>query len=293
MKKYYFLFLLLVFNLNTFAKKVEVVEITTKFGTMYVVLYKDTPKHSKNFLKLAKKGFFDKTTFHRVIKSFMIQGGDPFSAIPAKKDSIGEGGPGYEIAAEIRHMHKRGVLAAARNGDEFNPEQESSGSQFYIVHGKKFTDAELDAAEQRINSWLKNNIFVQLLYKKQNKVYKDKYLRYYVQQRKDSMVVVAAKFQREVDSLLKKRTPYKFTNEQREIYKTIGGAAHLDGNYSVFGEVVGGIEVVDKIAEVKVAGPARPVEDVVMIVKVLKMTQKEFIEKFKMKVPNGQVGLHK
>jgi cyclophilin family peptidyl-prolyl cis-trans isomerase len=91
MKRFFILFLLLTFSSNTFAKKVEVVEIATKFGTMYVVLYKDTPKHSKNFLKLAKKGFFDKTTFHRVIKSFMIQGGDPFSAIPEKKDSIGEG----------------------------------------------------------------------------------------------------------------------------------------------------------------------------------------------------------
>lgn len=293
MRKHLTLFLLLAFSSNTFAKKVEVIEMTTKFGTMYVVLYRDTPKHSKNFLKLAKKGFFDKTTFHRVIKTFMIQGGDPFSAIPAKKDSIGEGGPGYEIAAEIMHMHKRGVLAAARNGDEFNPEQKSSGSQFYIVHGKKFTDAELDAAEQRINGWLKNNIFVQLLYKKQNKVYKDKYLRYYVQGRKDSLAVVAAKFQREVDSVWSKRKPYKFTTEQREIYKTIGGAAHLDGNYSAFGEIVGGIEVVDKIADVKTSGPARPVEDVAMTVKVLKMSEKKFVEKFKMKVPNGQVGLHK
>ena len=293
MKLFFILFLLFAFSTNTFAKKVDVVEITTKFGTIYVVLYKDTPKHGKNFLKLAKKGFFDKTTFHRVIKSFMIQGGDPFSAIPEKKDSIGEGGPGYEIPAEIMHTHKRGVLAAARNGDEFNPQQMSSGSQFYIVHGKKFTDVELNAAEQRINGWLKNNIFVQLLYKKENKVYKEKYLRYYVQDRKDSLAVVAAKFQRGVDSVWSKRTPYKFSDEQREIYKTIGGAAHLDGNYSAFGEVVQGIEVVDKIADVKTGAAAKPLEDIVMTVKILKMSEKDFFEKFKIKVPNGQVGLYK
>jgi cyclophilin family peptidyl-prolyl cis-trans isomerase len=293
MRKYFTLILFLLFNLSIFAKKVEVIEITTKFGSMYVVLYKDTPKHSKNFLKLAKKGFFDKTTFHRVIKSFMIQGGDPFSAIPEKKDSIGEGGPGYEIDAEIMHMHKRGVLAAARNGDEFNPDKRSSGSQFYIVHGKKFTDADLQVAEDRINGWLKNNILVKILYKKENKIYKDKYLPFYMMQRKDSMAVIAGKFQHAVDSIWAKRKPYMFTNEQREIYKSIGGAAHLDGNYTAFGEVVGGIEAVDKIADVKTTGPARPIEDVAMTVKVMKMSEKDFIEKFKMKVPNGQEGLQK
>jgi cyclophilin family peptidyl-prolyl cis-trans isomerase len=293
MKKYFILFLLIAFSFNSFAKKVEVVEITTKFGTMYVVLYKDTPKHSKNFLKLAKKGFFDKTTFHRVIKTFMIQGGDPFSAIPEKKDSIGEGGPGYEIDAEIMHMHKRGVLAAARNGDEFNPEQKSSGSQFYIVHGKKFTDTELDQAEQRINGWLKNNIFCKILYKKENAAIRERFLKHYMVQKKDSLAAIAGKFTAEVDSIWKRRAPYKFNQEQRETYKTIGGAAHLDGNYSAFGEVVGGIEVVDKIAEVKTGGAAKPLEDVVMTIKVLKMSEKAFEEKFKTKVPDGQAGLHK
>ena len=280
MIKRIFTIMFLFLSITTFAKKVEVVEITTKFGTMYIVLYKDTPKHSKNFLKLANKGFYDNTTFHRVIKSFMIQGGDPFSAIPAKKDSIGEGGPGYEIDAEISHIHKRGVLAAARNSDEFNPKQKSSGSQFYIVHGKKFTDAELDAAEKRINGWLKNNIFVNILYSPENKKAKDEYLKFFMVGKKDSLAIIAKKFERELDSVWNKRKPYKFTTEQRDIYKTVGGAPHLDGNYSAFGEVIAGLDVIDKIAEVKTGGPNRPIEDVVMKVKVLKMSKKEFDLKF-------------
>ncbi|HLP14338.1 MAG TPA: peptidylprolyl isomerase [Flavobacteriales bacterium] len=287
--KRFFTILFLFLSLSTFAKKVEVVEISTKFGSIYIVLYKDTPKHSKNFLKLAKKGFYDKTTFHRVIKGFMVQGGDPYTARPDKKDSIGEGGPGYTLPAEIKYMHKRGVLAAAREGDVVNPKQESSGSQFYIVHGKKFTDQELNGAEDRINGWLKENIFYKILYRKVNEKDQKAYLRCYIAGRKDSVNYITAKYAREVDSIWNTKTKFKFSAEEREIYKTVGGAAHLDRNYTAFGEVVGGMDVVDKIADVKKGTRDKPLEDVAMTVKVLKMSLAEFKSRFGMDVPDGQI----
>lgn len=274
------LFSLLFFSPSLFAKKVEVVQISTSMGDVYVWLYKDTPIHRKNFLKLAKKGFFDQTTFHRVIKNFMIQGGDPYSRMADKKDSIGEGGPGYELKAEIRHMHKRGVLAAARNGDEVNPEQKSSGSQFYIVQGRTYTDEQLNQAEDRINSWWKNNIFCRILYYPKNKTEKQEYLTAMTHGQKDVMMKIHAKFQAQVDSTWKTMTPFKFTPEQREIYKTTGGAAHLDGNYTAFGEVLKGMDVVDKIAAAKTGPMDRPVQDIPMTVKVLKMSTKEFKQTF-------------
>lgn len=279
--------LCLCFTTSLFAKKYEVVEIKTQFGNIYVWLYKDTPLHRNNFIKLAKKGFFDHTTFHRVIKTFMIQGGDPYSHIPEKKDSIGEGGPGYELKAEIKHTHQRGVIAAARNGDEVNPEQKSSGSQFYIVQGTKYTDMMLDQAEGRINGWWKSNIFYRILYRPANKIYQEKYLKFLLANKKDSLLPIQQKFQAEVDSIWKTRTPFKFTPEQREMYKTTGGAAHLDGNYTAFGEVLSGMEVVDKIADVKTGAMARPLQDVKMEVKVLKMSKKQFQEKFKTDPPKS------
>jgi cyclophilin family peptidyl-prolyl cis-trans isomerase len=288
MIKRFFTILFLLLSLSIFAGKVQVVEISTKFGSIYVVLYKSTPKHAKNFLKLAKNGFYDKTTFHRVIKGFMIQGGDPYSAMPDKKDSIGEGGPGYKIPAEMGYMHKRGVLAAAREGDVVNPNQESSGSQFYIVHGKKFTDQELNGAEDRINGWLKENIFYKILYNKKNTRDQKAYLRCMMTGKRDSVAIISGKYAHEADSTWNTKTKFKFSPQEREIYKTVGGAPHLDMNYSAFGEVVGGMDVVDKIAEVKTGGANKPLEDVVMTVKVLKMSTKYFKAKFGMDVPEGQ-----
>lgn len=249
---------------------------------MYVWLYKDTPKHSKNFVKLAKTGFFDSTTFHRVIKHFMIQGGDPYSRMPEKKDSIGEGGPGYELASEFKHAHTQGVLAAARNGDHINPEQKSSGSQFYIVHGKKYTDAELDFAEQRINGWKKDDVFYRILHKKKNKSDKEKFFGYMMKNRMDSMNLIKAKYQAAVDATWAKMKPYKFTAEQREIYKTKGGAPHLDNNYTAFGELLKGLDVLDKIATAKTSGPPqdKPIKPVTMDVNIIELTKEKFIEMF-------------
>lgn len=197
--------------------------IQTTMGDIVVRLSDSTPLHRDNYLRLAKVGYFDSILFHRVIKDFMIQGGDPNSKTAAKGQPLGNGGPSYRIPAEFRTslFHKKGVIAAARDN---NPEKSSSGSQFYIVQGKKFTDAELDNLEKtRLGG------------------------------RKIPLV-------------------------QREVYKTIGGTPHLDQTYTVFGEVVKGIEVVDKIASVETSKGTdrdRPLEDVrILHTKLIKRKKK-------------------
>jgi cyclophilin family peptidyl-prolyl cis-trans isomerase len=191
------------------------IEMTTTKGTIILRLYDSTPLHRDNFLRLVKSHYYDGILFHRVIRNFMIQGGDPESKTAKAGQPLGNGGPAYTIPAEFRTtlFHKKGVLAAAREGDNVNPEKKSSGSQFYIVQGKRFTDGALDTLERV------------------------------------------------------RRNGRKLPEAHREVYKTIGGTPHLDGNYTVYGEVVKGLEVVDAIAAVQTSkDPAdRPVEDVKII----------------------------
>jgi cyclophilin family peptidyl-prolyl cis-trans isomerase len=197
------------------------VEMVTTAGTIILRLSDSTPLHRDNFLRLVKSHYYDGVLFHRVIKNFMIQGGDPDSKNAKPGQALGEGGPAYTIPAEFRTslFHKKGVLAAAREGDKQNPEKRSSGSQFYIVEGKKFTDGALDTLE------------------------------------------------------IQRRGGRKLPEAHREVYKTIGGTPHLDGNYTVFGEVVKGLEVVDNIASVETSKtpPDRPVNNVkILKVKLIK-----------------------
>ena len=194
------------------------VKLTTDSGVIVLRLYNQTPLHRDNFLKLVKQHYFDSLLFHRVIKNFMIQGGDPNSKNAKAGIQLGNGGPSYTIPAEFDTslFHKKGVLAAARNGDNENPKKASSGSQFYIVQGKKFTDAGLDSVET---------------------------------------------------FRLKGR---KLPLSHREVYKTIGGAPHLDMNYTVFGEVESGLEVVDKIAGASRDSNNRPLNDIRMKMKILR-----------------------
>jgi peptidyl-prolyl cis-trans isomerase B (cyclophilin B) len=224
MKKVFFL-LLIVCCVQVFAAKPkhQYVKISTAKGEVVVRLYNETPLHRDNFIKLAKAGFYNGTLFHRVIKSFMIQGGDPNSKT-AKPDSVlGNGDVGYTIPAEFRDslFHKKGVLAAARNN---NPTKASSGCQFYIVQGKVFTDSMLNLTETN-------------------------------------------------------RLKFKLPEWQRQVYKTVGGAPHLDQNYTVYGEVVKGLEMVDTIAEVTTDKNNRPKEDVKMMVTVLTKREAKKIEK--------------
>ncbi|MBK9291680.1 MAG: peptidylprolyl isomerase [Bacteroidetes bacterium] len=187
-------------------KPETLVLIKTPYGNMTAKLYNDTPKHRDNFIKLVKQGWYNDSPFHRVINNFMIQGGG---------NANGQNDPGYTIDAEFRphYIHKKGALAAARLGDQVNPEKKSSGSQFYIVQGQRFDDATLNA--------------------------------------------MAA------------RNGMKYTPEQRRLYTTIGGTPHLDGGYTVFGEVIDGLDVIDKIAAVKTGPGDRPLTEVKMKIEIL------------------------
>jgi cyclophilin family peptidyl-prolyl cis-trans isomerase len=188
------------------------VELITSAGIIVLRLYDSTPLHRDNFLRLVKSHYYDSVLFHRVIKNFMIQAGDPNSKHAERGQPLGNGGPGYTIPAEFRPtiFHKKGVVAAAREGDNVNPEKKSSGSQFYIVQGRTFSDKEMDSIE------------------------------------------------------LVRLHGYKIPSSHREIYKTVGGTPQLDQNYTVFGEVVSGLDVVDKIASTETSRAEdrdRPLQD--------------------------------
>jgi peptidyl-prolyl cis-trans isomerase B (cyclophilin B) len=224
MKKYLILILLFAITTVSAKPKHDFIRIKTNKGECIIMLYNQTPKHHDNFMKLAKKGFYNGTLFHRVIKEFMIQGGDPNSKTASPGQALGSGDLGYRVPAEFRDslFHKKGALAAARDN---NPEKESSASQFYIVHGKKWTDATLNETQQK---------------------------------RMNGIIVPEA---------------------HRKVYKELGGTPHLDQNYTVFGEVIQGIEMVDAIAEVKKSKSDRPEEDIKMEVSILKNKEAKRIEK--------------
>jgi cyclophilin family peptidyl-prolyl cis-trans isomerase len=195
-----------LFMMELDAQKMTKVLIHTDMGDIKVALYNDTPKHRDNFVKLVNEGFYNGSPFHRVIKGFMVQGG----GAPAGKAEVT-----YRVPAEIlpNHFHKKGALAAARMGDQVNPKKESSGSQFYLVQGEKYTDAQLTQFEAQMGK--------------------------------------------------------KFTPEQRTAYTTVGGTPHLDAGYTVFGEVIEGLDVIDKIAAVQTGGGDKPVKELKMTMKVL------------------------
>ena len=235
--------------------------ITTTMGDIKIKLYNDTPQHRDNFLKLVDEGFYTNVLFHRVISNFMIQSGDPESREAEKDAALGNGGPGYQIPAEFApHLyHKKGALAAARMGDQYNPEKKSSGSQFYIVQGQSFTDDEIDQVEQRINNMLKQGTFFKFVDEERRKA----------EESGDSidMSRIQEVASLRTEEVFSNSEPYTVPAEQREVYKTLGGTPHLDQNYTVFGEVVEGLDVVDAIASVATNDRDRPREDV----RILKM----------------------
>ena len=249
---------------NDMEKRTQV-KIETTQGDILVELYNETPKHRDNFIKLAKQGTYDNTLFHRVIKAFMIQAGDPDSKTANDTAQLGGGDVGYTIPAEIvpKFFHKKGTLAAARMGDEVNPEKASSGCQFYIVTGRKFREAQLmDMAGQKNNARI-DTIFNQLARKHMKEIYKLRKAndQHGLMELQDSLEAQAyAQYQGE--------EPFMFTPEQMAAYTTIGGAPHLDGEYTIFGQVLEGMETVEKIEAAKTGRADRPVEDI----RILKTT---------------------
>lgn len=246
---------------NKALKDATVLMHTTE-GDITLRLYGDTPRHLENFVKLVKEGYYDGVLFHRVIREFMVQTGDPDSKDAAPGAMLGMGDPGYTLEAEIdcpRYFHKRGALAAARQGDQTNPERRSSGSQFYIVTGRTFTPSQLDQMEHSMGMQRKQEIFNRLASENRDSIMS-------LRRNRDQ-----AGLQALLDSLVQQteaeaaRNPFHFTEEQREAYTTVGGAPHLDGGYTVFGEVVSGLDVVARIENVATDRSDRPKEDVKVI----------------------------
>ena len=239
------------------------VRIKTSMGDIVVRLYDETPKHRDNFVKLAKEGYFDGTLFHRVIRDFMIQGGDPDSkGAPAGKN-LGTGGPDYTIPAEFvfpKLYHKRGALSAARTGDEVNPNRESSGSQFYIVWGKTYKPAELKQMERQLAMQQEQAVFNQLVADNKAKIMELRRNRDRagLQELQDDLIAYT-------NAICAEKGLPKFTDEQVESYTTVGGTPFLDNQYTVFGEVEEGLEIVGKIQEVETGRNDRPKDDVVML----------------------------
>lgn len=249
------------------AKKYKFVVMETNLGTIKIKLYESTPKHSENFLKLSEEHHYDSLLFHRVIKDFMIQGGSSDSRNAAKSKMVGVSEPGYTIDAEIRpeYFHKKGAVAAARQGDDVNPEKKSSGEQFYIVHGKTYTDEELDAMEQRKLFTAKNELGTKLYTPKKEE--HRKYLMSGQRAKADSLI---NSINAEIEKQFADYKGHIIPEDVRTIYKTVGGTPFLDGDYTVFGEVVEGFDIVDKIAAQKVGAGDRPEQDVIILSTKLK-----------------------
>ncbi len=241
------------------------VKIQTTLGDITVRLYDETPLHRDNFVKLAKEGYYDGTLFHRVIKDFMIQGGDPDSkGAPAGK-MLGMGGPDYTIEAEIKGglYHKRGALAAARQGDEVNPERRSSGSQFYIVWGQVYKEGQLRQFAKQMEMQQMQAVFNALA-----KEHHDEIMQMRRERNRAGLQELQEKLAAEAEAQVKAQGA-GMTDEQRTIYSTVGGTPHLDGQYTVFGEVEEGLDVVEMIQQTATARGDRPVDDIEMRVTVM------------------------
>lgn len=236
--------------------------IQTTEGDITVRLYDQTPQHRDNFLKLAAEGYYDGTLFHRVIKDFMIQGGDPDSiGAPAGK-SLGVGGPDYTIEAEIlpELFHKRGALCAARQGDEVNPTKRSSGSQFYIVWGKKYSEGELRQMDKQLQMQQEQSVFNSLVAKN-----RDLILKLRRERDRAGLSALQDELLAETHAVCASMPKPQLGAEQKQAYSTIGGTPFLDGQYTVFGEVEEGLDVVGKIQEVATGRGDRPVADVKVV----------------------------
>ena len=238
-----------------------IVTFETNYGVIKVKLYNETPLHRDNFIKLAEEHYFDSLLFHRVIENFMIQAGDPNSKGAAPGVMLGTGGPGYTIPAEFNPnlIHKKGALAAARLGGPQNPKKESSGSQFYIVTGKKYNEQELVQMEKQMQMMNMQSIFQAKAAAHQKELMKMRMAR-------DTAAVEALRQQLIAETEAEAaQNPAKLTAEQREAYMTVGGTPHLDNQYTVFGEILEGMDVVAKIEGVDTDRNDRPKEDIKII----------------------------
>ena len=243
------------------------IKIMTSEGDIIVRLYDETPLHRDNFIKLAKEGYYDGTLFHRVIKDFMIQGGDPDSKGAPKGKMLGTGGPDYTIPAEMVYpqlFHKRGALSAARQADEVNPNRESSGSQFYIVWGKTYKSGELRQMEKQMAMQEEQSVFNSLVAEHKKEIMDMRRNR-----DREALSALQDELIAQTKAIYSERPRPQFTPAQVEAYTTLGGTPFLDGQYTVFGEVESGLEVVEKIQACKTLRGDRPEADITMSMEVI------------------------
>lgn len=235
------------------------VTIKTTEGDITVRLYDETPRHRDNFLKLAQEGYYNGTLFHRVIKNFMIQGGDPNSKGAPAGVQLGTGGPGYNLPAEIlpQFIHKRGALAAARQGDEVNPERASSGSQFYIVWGQVYNDGQIGQLARQLQMQAEQSIFNRLAGEHRKEIMD-------LRRNRDQagLMELQNDLIAQTQAIMAEQGGAALTEAQKQTYTTIGGTPHLDGQYTVFGEVEEGLDVVEKIQGTETMPGDRPKQDI-------------------------------
>ncbi|MEX2235750.1 MAG: peptidylprolyl isomerase [Cyclobacteriaceae bacterium] len=253
----------------------HLVTIKTKYGEMAAILYDETPKHKENFLKLVREKYYDSLLFHRVIDGFMIQGGDPDSKRSAQDQRLGNGGPGYTIEAEFkpRFFHEKGALSAARLGDAMNPQKASSGSQFYIVQGTKHPESQIKLDQQKYDQALQ-----QFFQKPENKVYYDSINAFFQARDEKGYEAYLVKLKPVVEKQLGISVEKDVSPELVKAYTTVGGTPQLDGQYTVFGKVIKGLDVIDKIAAQPKDPNDRPLDDVRMEITVEEMPRRK-IEK--------------
>jgi len=252
-------------------EKERIVLISTEFGDIKIKLYNETPLHRDNFIKLISEHFYDSLSFHRIINGFMIQGGDPKSKNGGNGQALGNSGPGYTIPAEFnpKLFHKKGVLAAAREGDQVNPEKRSSGSQFYIVQGKVYKPQELDVMQDRMNEGSKVDLIRAYILKPENAALKAELEACQKAKDQEALKKIIDDIELKTKEDYDKVEKFSFSKEQREAYTTVGGTPHLDGGYTVYGEVIEGLEVIDKIAAVETQTGDVPVKPVIFSITLL------------------------
>ena len=246
----------------------RIATISTRFGTMKFRLHNETPKHRDAFIQLAKEGYYDQTLFYRVIPDFLIQGGSRSSRGAAPGKRIGYGDPDKTVDDEIKtqFFHKKGVLCAPRQPDDVNPFKQSDISQFFIVKGKVFTEGELDTLEMAVNRPIRNRINNQLL----TPEVKEKLKKLKAEKRVDEFRALAGELKKQIETeYMLYPAKLIFTAEQRQAYTSVGGYPDLDGKYTIFGECISGMDVIDKIASVKTDSNNRPMDDVKITVTII------------------------
>lgn len=251
--------------------KDHLITIETRHGNIYAVLYDKTPAHKENFINLAKEARYDSTEFHRVIEGFMIQGGDVFGkeGLPPEE--------WYTIPAEFNpdYIHEKGSIAAARQGDGINPEKRSSGSQFYIIQGRVYDEKELTTDMENLQK-----LFLKFLQLESNKSLSDRYVQLYRQGDFKELNTLMLDKKEELESFYNVNLNKERSPKQVEKYTTVGGTPHLDGDYTVFGKVIQGLEVIDKIAAEETAAQDKPINPVFLKVTVKKMSKKEITKAY-------------